>query len=127
MASECLTGINIPILAENPCPSGTVGTKCVLTQTPITYFNLPIGTQQEVVNTNLIASLADTRARVNSLESNLNPSVVNNTTPTLLTLLQLNTQYPLATIGFEVQCLTILRVYKKSTLGWINYPITITL
>lgn len=54
--------------------------------------------------------------------------VVSNSTATALSLSQLNTQYPTASFGFKVQCLSIsggALIYEKSTSGWISYSVNI--
>lgn len=55
---------------------------------------------------------------------------VNSTSPTALNKSQLNTLYPLATIGFKVQCLSITSgalMYEKTSNGWVQYGLQIVL
>jgi hypothetical protein len=124
---NCSTGITIPILNENPCPLGQISTECVLNPTPIPYFNFLANTKQSLINDGLTQSLADARTRIASLETVITNPTVNNVTVLPLTLAQLNTQYPLATIGFEVQCVGVLKIYKKSLTGWIEISVTTVL
>jgi hypothetical protein len=122
MSNDCSTGIVIPTLPNDTCPTGRISTECVLNSSPITYLSTPANEKQSVINDKLVLSLADARNRIQFLESqNLN---VDNTTLTPLTLIQLNTLYPTALLGFEVQCVTISTIYKKTTLGWVSHAIT---
>lgn len=55
---------------------------------------------------------------------------VNNTTVAALSKNQLNLLYPLATIGFKVQCLSISSgalMYEKTYNGWAQYALQIVL
>jgi hypothetical protein len=127
MPNDCSAGIAIPILVVDVCPLGKVSTECVLNTKPIPYFNFLAFTTQSDINDTLTASLADARLRIASLETILGNPPVNNTTTVPLTSAQLTLQYPSVPLGFEVQCLGILKVYKKSIIGWIENPITIVL
>jgi hypothetical protein len=122
---SCSTGIIIPpLLPSNPCPLGQISTECVLNPTPIPYFNFLANTKQSIINDALTASLADARLRIVSLETILGYPPVNNITIVPLTSAQLTLQYPAVPLGFEVQCLGILKIYKKSITGWTESPIT---
>jgi hypothetical protein len=70
MSSKCNKGITIPTLAENPCPKGTISTKCVLNESAITYLSTPPNEKQSVINDKLVLSLADARSRIVILETN---------------------------------------------------------
>jgi hypothetical protein len=124
---SCSTGIAIPILAVDVCPLGKISTECILNPAPIPYFNFLADTKQSVINDALTTSLADARLRIASLETILGNPPVNNATLISLTSAQLTLQYPTAPLGFEVQCLGVLKVYKKSIIGWIENPITIVI
>jgi hypothetical protein len=53
-------------------------------------------------------------------------NTVTNTTSSALSLATLNSAYPLATIGFKVQCsnVAVLKIYEKASIGWVSYSIT---
>lgn len=56
----------------------------------------------------------------------INTSINNTTIP--LTLIELNTQYPNAVIGFRVQCISIIAgalIYEKTGTGWISTNINV--
>ena len=61
-----------------------------------------------------------------SILSLLASNATTNTTAVALSLVTLNSTYPLATIGFRVQCpnTSVLKTYEKTSTGWVSYTIT---
>ena len=54
-------------------------------------------------------------------------TTVSNSTAVALSLAALNTAYPLAMIGFKVQCANpaVLKIYEKTLTAWVSYTIAI--
>lgn len=54
-------------------------------------------------------------------------TTVSNSTAVALSLAALNAAYPLAMIGFKVQCANpaVLKIYEKTLTAWVSYTIAI--
>lgn len=125
MPTECYNGVNIPQKIISPCKNGDyLDDNCTLHAQAIPDFNIVANTPINEIIEKFKTIIISQNARTINLESK---TAVSNVTRAPLTLLQLNTQYPLATIGFEVQCLAISTIYKKTLTGWSSQSITTVL
>lgn len=124
MPTNCFsTGVTIPLPIVDPCGGVLKSDACSIHAQAIPDLNIPANSTVNAVIEAMKIALISQNLTIQGLQAVLSNPPINNTTATPLTLLQLNTAYPLATIGFKVQCLTILKVYEKSATGWFSYSI----
>jgi len=99
-----------------------------VTSTPQLYAVRANGTQTMYNIYSLITDSVNGIPHSKAVYDFVNSRTVENTTTTALTSANLNTAYPTATLGFEVIAASITGgglVYKKTSTGWVSYPIII--
>lgn len=74
--NDCYEGVVVPTPIEEPCGNSYMLTDCVTIPNQFLYLDLPAGSSQTLVNTNLVLALQtanqqiqDLRARVEMLEN----------------------------------------------------------
>jgi hypothetical protein len=120
MSTICYSGVEIPTPISEVCQNNYTSTKCILHLDAPIILNLPAQSSVYDIITKQNTILVSQNQRIIDLESKAS---VNNITVAPLGLAQLNTTYPLAGIGFEVQCLLISIIYKKTITGWVSQMI----
>lgn len=119
MATNCNTGVSIPVLLTPECGGDFKSTKCSLHPDAIPLFNFPIGTSNYDI---IIAQNLAIKSNRDLIDAVNNVAQVN-TTLVPLTLAQLTIAYPTAIVGAKVIAQNINLMYQKTLTGWISYVI----
>lgn len=74
--NDCYEGVAVPTPIEEPCGNVYISTDCVTSPNQFLYLDLPAGSSQTAINTNLVLALQtangliqDLLARVEMLEN----------------------------------------------------------